>query len=168
MLPAIIAPAQNRERFPQMGRNIKSGMRWGGGPGMVLARANVDWLAAQSYQDLADVDAQLAKSYRETPKGKDPDLDALRERAQLIVDAQRIITDQYASFAGPRGISRKYWNSVVREAEEVHRLDGSATPMPTPIPDTVGQFDWTARALTAAQDSLYPVAMSVAENCGVQ
>jgi hypothetical protein len=158
--------AHNTGRFSDMGRNIRVGMHWGDGPNFDLARANVDWYASQSDEELAGVDALLAKSYRDSPAGRDPQLDDLRKRAQLLVDTQRVIIDAYGSFAAERTVSLKYWNSILREADEVHRLDGDPDPLATPIPSAAGNFAWIAREMNVARDSLAPVAFRAARSCG--
>lgn len=66
----------------------------------MLQAGRIDQQAAIMYQRLADVETQLAHSYRDVPTGTDPALDDLRKRIDNIVKLQYALASKYDAVAG--------------------------------------------------------------------
>lgn len=71
--------------------------------GLLLHAANIDMAAANMLQNLALIDRALAQSWKRSPKGVNPKIDALRQRVQNVADLQRALANQETQFAGYLG-----------------------------------------------------------------
>jgi hypothetical protein len=70
------------------------------GPNQVLKAAAIEDVANQIYHNITVEDSYMKQSWSDYPQGSDPAVDALRQRAQNMIDLQRAIADRYMSFAG--------------------------------------------------------------------
>lgn len=136
-----------------------------GSPGLILSRANLDWYAAQMYENLARADLLLKASYEKMPQGRDAPLDALRLRVQTLVDVQRIAVNQYASLAAPRMTSYRYWNSMVAEVARLREIDGGSKEEPPP---QAYAGVWLFQQLTGERRNLRAPIMAAADYCGIR
>jgi hypothetical protein len=66
----------------------------------LLHSANIDAAATTMLQNLTLMDALLARSWEQSPKGRNPKVDALRQRVQNIVDLQRAVANREVQFGG--------------------------------------------------------------------
>jgi hypothetical protein len=129
IIPFVVAEQKNNTRFMAMDQQLGKYHQWyrppsdaatdpNGSPeingAQALAAAQIDQNAALMYEDIAHVEKLLKASEHVTPTGRDPELDALRTRAQHILDLQREVANRYEEQAGT------YLNSI-----------GSFVPMPT-------------------------------------
>lgn len=169
VVPFLKIDRSDRELFSLMDRNVAHFWQAAqvasdpGSPGLILARGNLDWYAAQTYVHLADADMLLKRSYERVPPGINPPLDAIRLRIQALVDLERIETNEYAGIAAPRETAWRYWEHTVAEAGAVARLDSRAAA--TPPPEAFGEA-WIASELTEEQKSDVPELMTAADYCG--
>jgi hypothetical protein len=69
-------------------------------PGQILSAARIDSVAQQIFLNIALENQYLQQSYKEYPVGTDPKVDALRQRAQQMVDLQQAMASRYEQFAG--------------------------------------------------------------------
>ena len=69
-------------------------------PSSALDAAQIQNLATVITQNILVADQFLDKSWKVFPKGKNPTVDALRQRVQNLVDLQRALANQYLQFAG--------------------------------------------------------------------
>jgi len=137
-----------------------------GSPGLILSRANLDWYAAQMYDNLARADLLLKASYEKLPQGRDAPLDALRLRLQTLVDVERIAVNQYASLAAPRMTSYRYWNSMAAEVARLRESDGGSSDDAPPPQAYAGP--WLFRQLTGERRDLRGPVMTAADYCGIR
>jgi hypothetical protein len=66
----------------------------------LLHAANIDVAATTMLQNLVLMDNLLAQSWQQSPKGRNPKVDALRQRVQNIVDLQRAVANREIQFGG--------------------------------------------------------------------
>lgn len=125
--------------------------------------SQVDQLTTTTAKRLYQMDQLLAQSWKETPRGRDPKADALRQLVQNIVDAQRTannadieasapavdtqgfaeIADASAAMAAPRALPAPPTaiQAVAAQQDQFsHVPAGQATPLPENddlIPDSV-------------------------------
>jgi hypothetical protein len=66
----------------------------------LLQAGQIDMAAANILQNLAPMEKLLAASWKRSPKGASPKIDAVRQRVQNIIDLQRAIANQEVQFAG--------------------------------------------------------------------
>jgi hypothetical protein len=171
VVPFLSIERANHSLFTDMNANVRRYVEAQmladdpGSPGLILARANLDWYSAQMYDNLARADLLLKASYERMPAGKDPPLDALRQRVQTLVDVERIATNQYASFAAPRMTSYRYWNSMTAEVAQLKATDAHAAADPPP-PQAYGTA-WLLTQLDDERRDIVRPAMMAADYCGV-
>lgn len=114
-LPFAVTERRNNETFKVMDKELVAYHKWDssgtetdiGANGsntangkQLLEAGQIDQQAANMYQSLADVETQLARSYREIPIGTDPALDELRKRIDNIVKLQYALASKYDAVAG--------------------------------------------------------------------
>lgn len=144
IMPFVVTERKNNIRFVTMDNELGKYHQWyrppgddatdpNGDPefngGQAIAAAHIDQLAALMYADITHIERLLKASERATPPGKDPQLDALRDRARTITELQRELANRYEAQAGT------YLNSL-----------GSFVPMPTaqsPAGDPALQSEFT-------------------------
>jgi hypothetical protein len=69
------------------------------GPGQVLTAADIDGVAQQIFHNIVVENSFMQQSWKEYPKGVDPNVDAMRQQAQNVIDLQRALADRYEDFA---------------------------------------------------------------------
>ncbi len=70
------------------------------GPTQVLKAAQIETIANEIYANITLEDSYMKQSWSDYPQGSDPAVDALRQRAQNMIDLQRAVADRYQAFAG--------------------------------------------------------------------
>jgi hypothetical protein len=70
------------------------------GPKQVIKAASVDRIAQEIYANLGVEADYMKQSWHDFPQGHDPQIDALRQRLQNLMDLQRGLADRYETFAG--------------------------------------------------------------------
>jgi hypothetical protein len=115
IMPFVSVEKQNNERFVTMNKEIAKYHEWyrpaadanldpDGNPeyngAQALAAGKIDQTAAMMYADITRVEKAIKRSEQQTPPGRDPQLDELRERAQRIAELQRQLADRYEAQAG--------------------------------------------------------------------
>jgi hypothetical protein len=115
VLPFAATEKRNNDTFKVMDKELVQYHKWDShgtatdlgangsntGNGVQLLQAGrIDQQASLMYQNLADIETQLAHSYREIPAGKDPALDELRARIDNIVKLQYALAAKYDAIAG--------------------------------------------------------------------
>lgn len=70
------------------------------GPSQVIKAAQIETIANEIYANLTLEDSYMKQSWTDFPRGADPTVDALRQRAQNMMDLQRAVADRYQAFAG--------------------------------------------------------------------
>lgn len=68
--------------------------------GMLLHASNIDMAAATILRNLSVMDQFLAASWKRSPKGANPKIDALRQRVQNVIDLQRAVANREVQFGG--------------------------------------------------------------------
>ncbi len=199
VLPLFLnALEQNDQRFAAIDDHRAKMSEWTRagameGPAITLQSADIDQLASQTYDDLSEVDDALRRSYSATPQGRDPSLDALRDRIQTIVDVERILADRYESMtsgggsqSGPKQTSFRFIEAVRAEIARNYRSEpppvydfetqtpspyflsppagAPITPTPTPAPPSPS----LTGSLRDLRLQLLPIALSAAHHCGIQ
>lgn len=116
---------------------------------LVLHASNIDIAGTNILKNLAPMDRFLARSWKESPKGVNPKVDAIRQRVQNIVDLQREMANRDVQFGGR--IEDTVSNEVIaREAagfgngsapaaitvQTALTASANATPAPAPEDDT--------------------------------
>jgi hypothetical protein len=69
------------------------------GPSSIIKAAEIDRVANEIYHNIVVEDDYMKQSWGAYPQGSDPQVDALRQRAQNLIDLQRGIADRYEDFA---------------------------------------------------------------------
>ena len=69
------------------------------GPNQILNAAAIQQVANEIYANITLENKYMKQSWSDYPQGNDPTVDALRQRAQNLIDLQRAIADRYESFA---------------------------------------------------------------------
>ncbi len=115
VLPFVITEKKNNESFKTMDKELVEYHKWDshgttlelGANGsntangaQLLQAGRIDQQASLMYQSLADVETQLAHSYRDIPTGSDAALDELRARIDNIVKLQYALASKYDAVAG--------------------------------------------------------------------
>ena len=115
VLPFALTERKNNQTFKAMDKELVEYHKWDphgtstelGANGsntangaQLLQAGRIDQQASLMYQNLADIETQLAHSYREIPTGKDPALDELRARIDNIVKLQYALASKYDAVAG--------------------------------------------------------------------
>jgi hypothetical protein len=165
--PFLATENGNRQLFEQMDDNIARFLEAAqisddaGSPGMILARANVDWYSAQAYDNLARIDLLLKSSYERMPKGNDLALDAIRARVQSLIDIERISVNDYASIAGLRTTSYNYWRSTTAEIDQIRKADGVASTADGPPPQNYAA-GWLMDEMHSEQRNFLPAIQKMA------
>jgi len=98
---AIRAMAASTRKFL---RNVGSGDSHSAvnslyGPAALLAASRVDAVAQQIFENVTREDGYMNQSRKATPVGRDAKLDALRRRAQDLIDVQLALANKYEDFA---------------------------------------------------------------------
>jgi hypothetical protein len=70
------------------------------GPDQVLTAAKIDSVAQQIFENVTLEKQVIAQSLKQYPPGADAKVDAMRQRAQNLIDLQRALADKYEQFAG--------------------------------------------------------------------
>lgn len=115
VLPFVITEKKNNETFKTMDKELVEYHKWDSHGTVVDLGANgsntangaqllqagrIDQQASLMYQSLADVETQLAHSYRDIPTGDDAALDEIRARIDNIVKLQYALASKYDAVAG--------------------------------------------------------------------
>lgn len=103
VVPLAVVQRKNELLMVQMQRDTSEYKRLSDSvfrDGMILHSSNIDAAATTVLQNLASIDALLAKSWQQSPAGKNPKVDALRQRVQNIVDVQRAVANKERQFGG--------------------------------------------------------------------
>src|SRR5579863_308701 len=69
-------------------------------PGQILSAARIDAVAQQIFQNINLENQYMRESYKSYPEGSDAKVDALRKRAQNLIDLQMALATRYEQFAG--------------------------------------------------------------------
>lgn len=70
------------------------------GPGQTLTVAEIDDVANQIYSNLLLEDKVMNQWWHDVPSHADPQVDAMRQHLQNLMDLQRALADRYERFAG--------------------------------------------------------------------
>jgi hypothetical protein len=115
VLPFVIKEKQNNTTFRTMDKELVEYHKWDSHNGatdlgangsntangaQLLQAGRIDQQASLMYQNLADIETQLAHSYHDIPVGKDLSLDELRARIDNIVKLQYALASKYDAVAG--------------------------------------------------------------------
>jgi len=115
VLPFAVTEKKNNDTFKVMDKELVQYHKWDshgtatdlGANGsntangvQLLQAGHIDQQASLMYQNLADIETQLAHSYRDIPVGRDPALDELRARIDNIVKLQYALAAKYDAIAG--------------------------------------------------------------------
>jgi hypothetical protein len=103
VLPLAMTQIKNRRLMQAIGEETQAYKKYSDSifrNGMLLHASNVDIAATTILQNLAAMDKMLADSWKRSPRGVNPKIDALRQRVQNIVDLQRAVANQEVQFGG--------------------------------------------------------------------
>lgn len=95
VVPFASAERENNEALTRMASDEETMHRWNdGGPNARLQASRIDQEAQNVILNLAHIERLLGRSYRDTPVGRDPQLDELRSRVDNIVKLQYAVVEQ--------------------------------------------------------------------------
>jgi len=133
--------------------------RFGGG--RVLYAAQIDQTATNMLPHLQEMDELLKQSYGSIPQGRNPQVDALRQRAQNIVDVERAIANRYIETFG--AVVDSYGQALLPP-----ELDHSISTVPSGygVRDLkYSRFGSLQTTLQSEGQALIPQALAAAKDC---
>ena len=103
--------------------------------GVQLYAAKIDQESTNLIGAIHEIEKLLQESYALYPVGKVPKVDALRQRAQNIVDIQRATADRYAQIYGT--IVDNYGTDVLQSVNSAFASSSTSNARPSPGYDTM-------------------------------
>ena len=155
------------------------------GPNQVLKAAEIEQVANEIYANITLENKYLKQSWSDYPQGNDPSVDALRQRAENLIDLQRAIADRYESFAGTylgnqdmgaeqEPTQREYFKLYLRalllgQAGELTQNGSDATEDDSSLSQSdrarLGSVAQVVRGLHQEEGAFAPAYLSTYNNC---
>ena len=146
--------------------------------GRMLYAVQIDQAATNMLPNLQAMDELLKQSYASVPQGHNPQVDAMRQRVQNIVDVERAIANRYIAIFGP--VVDSSGNSALgrpavrplppQQPPSALHTGQTLSPSPTPEPYTAKDLKFTNFAqlqttLRSEGEALVPQALAAVQEC---